>query len=90
MSSVQNKPRFLPPIERAHDVRKLRVCLLCDGLGHADYMLGNSEGHTHGSCFIERHGRAHLVAFPEAETDKLCMADIGPDAMRFLLTVRGR
>ena len=90
MSSVQNKKRFLPAIERAHDVRRLRVCMLCDGLGHADYMLANSEGHIHGSCFIERNGEKCLLDFPERETDKLCMADIGTDAMRFLLCKRGR
>lgn len=89
MSSVQNKRRFLPLIERAHDVRRLRVCLLCGTLGHADYMLHNKEGDMHGSCFIEYHGEKCLLDMPTAETDKLCMADIGPDAMRFLLGARG-
>lgn len=89
MSSVQNTQRFVPVIERAHDVRRLRVCMLCETIGHADYMLENKEGHMHGSCFIERHGRKALLDFPEAQTDKLCMADIGPQAMMFLLRNRG-
>lgn len=88
MSSVQDKKRFLPVIERAHDVRRLRVCMLCDGLGHADYMLSNSEGDMHGSCFIERHGEKRLLDFPKSETDKLCMGDIGPKSMMFLLRAR--
>ena len=85
MSSVRNEKRYLPAIERAHDIRRLRVCMLCDTLGHADYMLSNSEGHMHGSCFVERHGEKALLDFPEAETDKLCMGDIGSKTMRFLL-----
>lgn len=89
MSSVQTKRRFLPTIERAHDVRRLRVCALCDTLGHADYMLDNGKEHMHGSCFIERHGEKCLLDFRATETDKLCMADIGPQAMMFLLRARG-
>lgn len=89
MSNVQSKRRFVPLIERAHDVRRLRVCLLCGTIGHVDYMLSNVEGDMHGSCFIEYHGIKQLLSFPSKETDKLCMADIGTDAMRFLLGNRG-
>lgn len=89
MSSVQDKKRFVPAIERAHDVRKLRVCMLCETIGHADYMLSNQEGHMHGSCFVERNGEKCLLDFPLSETDKLCMADIGPKTMMFLLRNRG-
>jgi hypothetical protein len=90
MSAAFNKGRFVPPIERAHDVRKLRVCRFCDALGHADYMLliDGGQNHIHGSCYIESHSMNSLIALPITETDKLCLADIGPNNMRALLAAR--
>src|SRR5262245_215646 len=65
----------------AHDVRKLRVCGACNGIGFGPHMVRG----MHGACYVERRGVDELLALPPAETDGLTLGDIGPEIMRALM-----
>ncbi len=68
----------------AHDVRKLRLCGACNGLGHLDRMLSvpGFPGLYHGECSVRMLTRAEVLALPEIELRKLTLADAGMDLMR--------
>lgn len=79
----------------AHDVRKLRLCAICDGVGHLDRMLSldaihgsdtSARGHLyHGECAVRMLRRAEVLSLPLAEKQKLTLADTGLDLMRELV-----
>jgi hypothetical protein len=79
-------------IQKAHDVRSLRPCLLCDGLGHTHNMIESEcDGELswmHGRCYIEANGLASFLLLPREQHDKLCMDDIGVEVMKKLLESR--
>lgn len=70
----------------AHDVRKLRLCAICNGVGHLDRLLtlpGWPTGNLyHGECAVRMLDRAEVLALPESELRKLTLADTGMDLMR--------
>jgi hypothetical protein len=76
-------------IERAHDVRTLRVCAACSGLGNAGTMLDVGKEWFHGRCFLGRFGLAALLGLPPCKTARLMLGDVGEGTMRRLLTRRG-
>lgn len=73
----------------AHDVRKLRVCSICRGVGHLDTLLvlpGFPAGSLyHGECAVRMLRRNEVLALPHSEKRKLTLADTGVDLMRELL-----
>lgn len=68
-------------VARAHDIRKLRVCQACGGIGAKDGMVD----HMHGRCYIATNGLAALIALPRDVTSGLTLGDIGPVAMKALI-----
>lgn len=76
-------------LETCHDVRHLRVCSGCKGVGDGRQMIREPRGkgarHHHGRCYIESHGMTLFLRLPSEETDKLTLGDIGPVAAAALL-----
>ncbi len=74
---------------KAHDVRKLRLCSICRGVGHLDSLLtlpGFPVGSLyHGECAVRMLSRAEVLALPDGELHKLTLADTGMDLMRELV-----
>lgn len=83
-------------VERVHDVRTLRACYWCDGLGNADSMIegveatdkGDKPIFWHGRCFIFVNGEAMFFKLARKQTDKLPLSDIGVRVMKKLLENR--
>lgn len=57
---------------KAHDVRALRPCAKCDGLGDRRQMI---LGHFHGECYLEEHSIAEVLALPDDERGKFRLGD---------------
>lgn len=74
----------------AHDVRKLRLCAVCDGVGHLDSLLKlpGFHGLYHGECAVRMLTRTEVLALPDSERRKLTLADTGKDLMLQLLDVK--
>jgi len=70
-------------IERAHDVRTLRGCAHCGGLGHANRMLEGDPHETrstawyHGRCFAAKFGEKALLEMGRIQLERLCIGDLG-------------
>lgn len=79
-------------VENAHDVRTLRVCCHCYGIGNRDLMIQRTEGGTerywHGRCYIDQRGLHGFLSMPQEQTDKMPLSDIGTEAMKALLAQR--
>ena len=80
-------PVYNAPVEiaKAHDVRRLRACHYCGGLGRDDCMVERNDALYHGRCFINRFGLEAFLALPTEQTHRVTLDDIGVDAMRALL-----
>ena len=76
-------------VERAHDVRKLRVCK-CGGLLSADMSVDLDGEWFHGRCFVKLFGFSALTALPREKQDRLTLGDLGPDLMARLLATRSK
>lgn len=77
-------------LRTAHDVRFLKVCASCKGLGDRRHMLSNLEaygledGHHHTRCVAQRLGKGVLLLAREQRNHfRLC--DLDPELMRRLL-----
>jgi hypothetical protein len=84
------KPYNNAVIERSHDVRTLRSCHACKGIGNVGDMVERtlSSGYTacyHGRCYIKRFGEKRFFALPRTETDKMRLDDIGVKRMKRLV-----
>lgn len=66
----------------AHDIRHLRVCQKCQGLGDDREMI--TVG-MHGACAFKAIGIEGLLKLPRSEQLKFTLADIGPIAMKRLI-----
>lgn len=85
-------------IEKAHDVRTLRVCGHCGGLGNRDSMmvvrlpgkLSRPKVHTHARCYIKKNGFQAFLKLPKKEQDKVPMSDMGVRRMKALMKSRER
>jgi hypothetical protein len=73
---------------KAHDVRNLRPCAHCGGIGDKRDML-NLDGWYHGICVVERFTHDEILALPGGERSKLRLCDTGPNLMRKLLDAYG-
>ncbi len=76
---------------KSHDVRKLRRCSICEGIGHKDRMLTLPgwpvEQLFHGDCAVRMLSRSEVLALPWSEQKKLTIEDTGMDLMKELLKV---
>lgn len=72
-------------IDRAHDVRHLRPCYACGGIGDHRKMVSNTGNVYHGRCFEARFGIDALLDLPQVETGKLTIGDIGVKSMKALV-----
>jgi len=77
-------------VKKAHDVRTLRVCGRCEGLGNANKMIDLDGDWFHGRCFVERFGERALAALPKAKRDRLTLGDLGVYLMQILARAEGR
>jgi hypothetical protein len=82
----------LVTIERAHDVRTLRGCAHCGGLGHKTQMLEGSPFADeksapwfHGRCFAAKFGEKALLNMGRRQLDRLCIGDIGVRLMSAMI-----
>lgn len=75
-------------LETVKDVRTLRECDLCTGLGHSNSMivLDGTARYVHGRCFIASQGLDAFLALPREQIIKMRLDDIGSDAMKALLS----
>lgn len=71
-------------IQSVKDVRSLRTCGLCNGLGKAPSMINVDKGHVHGRCYLTVHGKESLLALPKEQLDRLTIGDIGWELMKEL------
>lgn len=87
---MTDKPEPTIDIRTAHDVRRLRKCAFCGGMGDSKYMPfaaypGNHGtelmGHLHGFCAMKVLGVAGILKLPMDEINKLSLGEIGPAAM---------
>lgn len=85
LSDGQMPLAALVRVERAHDVRTLRVCPECRCLGNADAMVQVTGEYFHGRCFVARFGEPALLDLPQTMSGRLTVADIGEGAMHRLL-----
>lgn len=79
-----------PAPQSAHDVRHLRPCVVCDGLGDKRNMIPYpvhaeedepSEGLFHGQCFVKKYGMQLLLAQPFMVLNSLTIGDVGSKVM---------
>ncbi|WP_157643313.1 hypothetical protein [Burkholderia ubonensis] len=75
---------------KAHDVRKLRKCVVCGAIGYEPQMLtltlrGTMREHYHGTCVVRSMSHDEVLALPEAESAKLRLNETGPELMRKLM-----
>ena len=70
----------------AHDVRRLRVCDVCNRLVDKDAVL-DRYGNLCGACAVRRAGsiRAFVLAYPMEQWGRLTIGDIGAANMKKLL-----
>lgn len=80
----------LPRVESAHDVRTLRGCKVCKGLGNTDSMIDLDAEWFHGRCFVARFGGKALSALPKSKTNRLTLGDLGVRLMKALCNYRSR
>lgn len=77
-------------LRNCHDVRHLRRCALCGGIGDGRRMLGGLEAHglpglNHGKCVVDRVAPDQLAELPVSELGKLTVEDTGVPLMKRLL-----
>jgi hypothetical protein len=84
----QSPVEELVRVEKAHDVRTLRVCKVCGSLGNADTMIDLDGEWFHGRCFVDRFGGSALKALPRGKQDRLTLGDLGVRLMQALIRSR--
>lgn len=78
-----------PHLRTAHDVRHLRRCAGCGGVGDSRLMLSvqlpSQVGLHHGCCAIQLLGADGVLALAPNERAKITLSDAGVTLMRRLL-----
>jgi hypothetical protein len=69
----------------AHDVRRLRVCPVCRGIGADRDMVRVGQAHLHGACAGRAMSPEELLQLPACERGKLRVDDVGADTLQRLL-----
>jgi hypothetical protein len=89
-SQPYSKPYYNATVEKAHDVRALRGCDECGGLGNEDRMLhvdiGRGKVFIHGRCFVRAFGLESFVKLPQAQLNKMSLGDVGFRAMKAIVS----
>ena len=80
-------------LKTAHDVRRLKTCSGCGGIGHTAQMLSCLEafglaGFHHGRCVVQLLTHEQVLALPSDQRDRLRPDDTGGELMRKLLEAR--
>ena len=80
-------------LKTAHDVRRLRTCAGCGGIGHPEQMLSGLEafglaGFHHGRCVVQLLTQKQVLALPSDQRHKLRLNDTGVELLRKLLDAR--
>lgn len=78
---------------KAHDVRRLRPCALCGGIGFLPQMLTLAlddavDAPCHGSCVVRTRSHEDILALPREQRSRLRLNETGPELMRKLLDHR--
>lgn len=79
MNSAPKKRTWVAPkpkIERAHDVRKLRVCFFCENFGDSLLVIEPKKKHGHAYCIVKDGGFEALGAMPSSEINKTTLNDM--------------
>ena len=58
---------------KAHDVRFLRVCKVCGGLGDKRRMLNLPDGDYHDDCIVARLTDAQVLRLPREQCNKITL-----------------
>jgi hypothetical protein len=58
---------------KARDVRFLRVCKVCDGLGDKRRMLNLPDGDYHDECIVARLTDAQVLRLPHEQSQKITL-----------------
>lgn len=73
-------------LRRAHDLRRLRPCAICGGVGLVEDMAGFDAGTlVHLSCYFETFGEAKFLKLPEVDLRKTRVSDVPFETMEKLL-----
>ncbi len=80
------KPHVVPiDLRTCHDVRHLRPCAVCAGLGDRRHMVRLGKLCYHGKCYAEARGLPELLKLPADTLGTLYLEDVGPKIMRAIL-----
>jgi hypothetical protein len=77
-------------VEKAHDVRTLRSCVVCEQIGNSDRMIDHGAGWYHGRCFVSALGMKAISGLSRAKQDRLTLGDLGMRLMQALINSRTR
>lgn len=76
-------------MDKAHDVRRLRECIHCHGIGDREQMLCTPSGAlSHTRCFLEVYGFDAVLDLPVGLSGKFRMCDLTDAQMIQLLRQR--
>lgn len=79
-------PRYEGEIRKAHDVRLLRTCAICDGLGLEPEMIRYDGGtHVHPACYYKTHGEGHVLRLMNDDLAKFRISDVPTEVMKKML-----
>jgi hypothetical protein len=72
---------------KAHDVRHLCVCALCEGLAddRAAIPREPTPEYYHPACFVEKFGEARVLSLPPEDRKKFRICDVSAETMRKLI-----
>ena len=77
-------------VEKAHDVRTLRPCVVCQEIGNSYRMIDHGASWYHGRCFVSALGMKALFTLPRAKRERLTLGDLGVRLMQSLLNSKAR
>lgn len=72
---------------KAHDIRKLRKCVVCGDLGYLTYMPILKSGPAHGTCVVATRTHDEILALPVEERGKLRLNQTGVQLMKKLVEI---
>ena len=75
----------LPEPMKAHDVRHIRQCSHCGGIGDDRLMIHEDDDRIHTKCYLKRSGFTAALKLTRSERDKFRVCDLTIPQMRRLL-----
>jgi hypothetical protein len=98
---MKPKPIYeVDELRTAHDVRRIRQCVHCDGAGFGDSMVhigldsnpkrvsGVRGASYHPQCYLAAYGFRSVTQLPLSQRDKYRMKDLNVRQMRRILDLR--